>query len=148
MTGPNGAARSRLAVAKSPVERDLAARRPVDPAMAGDRAVDQRDHAFGQPGDLVGLEGRARRSGPARRGRHGRRRSTAMLDLTLVTRAPLAGWRSAAGRADIVAGEREMHVVAIAADRSAGWPIAVGNGQRAVDAEVAVTEQPGARWRR
>ena len=56
-----GAAKSMLAVEKSPVEVTLPPLGPVDPPLPGYRAVHQRDDALGEPGQLVGLEVRPER---------------------------------------------------------------------------------------
>ena len=73
--------------------RDLAARLPVDPALTSNRAVDQRDDAFGEPCQLIRLEVRPegdpwhiehRMAGPARQ---------LMLDAHLGHFRPLPGKR-------------------------------------------------------
>ena len=112
--------------------------------MPADRAVDERDHAFGQPRELLGLEdsGPKVRPGTSSNACPAPVESRCSID-TSVTSVPEC-W-SAPGRADVIAGEGERAYCRSSTDRSADCRIAVGDGQRAVHAEVALAEQPRSR---
>ena len=84
------------------------------------------------------------KSGRGRRGSRGRPRSTGDARRDLGDDRPARRVAQRAGRADLVAGQREMHVFALQRIE-ARVGVAVGNSERAVDAEVAVVDQPAAR---
>ena len=141
VTGPNGAARSMPGGREVAGRGHLSARRPVDPALPFDRAVDERDDAFGQPGQLVGLEVRAESNA-----RHveqsvaGAGRQP-VLDADVGDQRPRRGMVQRARRPDVIAGDGEVHIVALQRIE-ARVGIAVRNHRRAVDDEILVPVEP------
>ena len=131
-TGPNGAARSRLPVENSPVEVTLPARVPVDPAVAADRALHQRDHAFGQARDLFRLEAVAEGdAGHVERRVAGAARQP-VLDVDVGHERAAARMAEPAVGADVIAGDGQAEVVA-AQRIEARIGVAVGDQRAAVD---------------
>ena len=121
---------------------NLATRAPIDPALPADRPVHERHDALGQARELVRLEaGPECEARDVQRGMAGAGRQP-MLDRNIGHQRPRMLKR--AGRPHFIACEREMHIVAF--ERIEAWVcVAIGDGERAVDAEVAVMDAPAAR---
>ena len=142
VTGPNGAARSMSGGREIAGRGDLAVAGPVDPALAGERALDQRDHALGQPGQLFRLQVLAEGDARERRGSAWPAPlDSAMLDGDVGDLGPARRMVERPVGAHHVAGEREVHIVA-AQRIEARRRRPVGDGQRAVDGQVALIDAP------
>ena len=123
--------------------RDLPALGPVDPPLAADGAVHQRNNPLRQAGKLLGLqvgsEGQARHI-ERRMARPGRK---PMLDGDVGHQCAGSRMVERAGRADVIPGEGEVQVVG-PQRIEARIRVAVRDHRSRVDCQVLVTIRPAA----
>ncbi len=124
--------------------RDLAVRVPVDPPLTADRAVDERDHGFGEARELLGLE-----VGPEGEARHVEDRMAGggrqlVLDGHVGDERARRRVTERSGGTNVVVRDGQLQVVA-AQRVEARVGVAVADERASVDRDVAAADSPAAR---